>query len=212
MTLRRLADGLLNIRRDFRESGQILLTFDDGPHPEVTPQVLDRLARYNAKAVFFIVGSRIHRSPEVLPRIIAAGHMLGNHTYEHRLERDPWFVPYVRDVVRCQRAIEQTAGQRPSLFRAPMGRKSLGALLTPRVLGLRHLVWSLDENDWRLRNEADARECGRKLAERSVPGDVILLHDDNPCVLYVLDVLLPALSANGFDLSHAVSRLKNATR
>jgi len=194
-------------RRRLGRSDAVLLTFDDGPDPEVTPAVLERLRRYDALAVFFVVGSRIQRAPKVLADILSDGHLLGNHTYEHRLDRDPGVIPYWLDVRRCQAIVTRLTGQTPHLFRAPMGRYSAGALLAPRLLGLGHLLWSADSHDWALRCKEAAAACGQRLCAAVAPGDIVLLHDDNPCVLTVLDVLLPELARRGIDMASGINGL-----
>jgi peptidoglycan/xylan/chitin deacetylase (PgdA/CDA1 family) len=199
-----LLRGFAAARKVGREGGnRVLLTFDDGPHAEFTEGVLHRLSRYGARAVFFVVGDRIPAAPQVLPRILAGGHLLGNHTFSH-LAREPWPVAYAKDVVRCQRAVEALTGQRPRLFRPPLGRVSLTSLVVPRLLGLNCVYWSVDSDDWRLRSQADARACAERLKGLVGAGDILLLHDDHPYVLPVLDVLLPWLSSRGYDLGGAV--------
>jgi peptidoglycan-N-acetylglucosamine deacetylase len=179
----------------------VLLTFDDGPSEKVTPGVLDRLSQYGARAVFFLVGKRIGSSGWLVNRIVSDGHLIGNHTYSHPLGVDPFLPAYVRDVRRCQELLGEITGEPPRLFRSPMGRSSIGALLAPRILGLRHILWSRDVADWSLRDDANARLAGERLARSVKAGDIVLLHDDNPCVLALLDVLLPALTMQGFDLA-----------
>jgi peptidoglycan-N-acetylglucosamine deacetylase len=198
--LKRLVDSVFGLHRRLHASRAVLLTFDDGPHPEVTPAVLERLAAAHARAVFFVVGNRICKAPHLLTAVLAAGHALGNHTYSHHLGRDPLLVSYCRDVRRCQQMLTAATGQTPRFFRAPMGRRSLGALLTPRLLGLQHLLWSVDSHDWKLRSHEAAVACAHQLCEAICPGDIVLLHDDNPWVPTVLDLLLPRLSSQGIDL------------
>jgi peptidoglycan/xylan/chitin deacetylase (PgdA/CDA1 family) len=192
-------------RLERRDGNAVLLTFDDGPHPEVTEGVLDRLQRYGARAVFFLVGNRIPRAPSVIPKILAAGHVLGNHGFAHKKGRGPWLWPYLKDLKRCQQAIGEAAGQAPRLFRPPEGRISPASLLAPRFLGLRTVYWSIDSADWKLRHPEDALRCGEGLSRAVSSGDIILLHDDNPCVLPLLDVLLPVLAAKKWDLRGARS-------
>jgi peptidoglycan/xylan/chitin deacetylase (PgdA/CDA1 family) len=207
----RIARGALDVifarRRRAPSTQAVLLTFDDGPHPTVTPAVLDRLAAHEARAIFFIVGSRIGKAPSMPAKVLAAGHRLGNHTHLHRLDRDPWFVPYVQDVRRCQDDIVAVTGSSPTLFRAPMGGRGLGAWVAPRVLGLRHVLWSVDSRDWTLRSAAAAAECGEALCSRVQGGDIVLFHDDNPWTPAVLDIVLPCLKARGLDLRTAVDGL-----
>src|SRR5947207_11627153 len=112
LTWSRLNGGLKN---------SVLLTFDDGPHRESTPIVLELLKEHKARAVFFIVGARIQRAPHLLKRILEEGHALGNHSYSHPLERQHWFGAYLQDLRKCQNAIEQLTHQRPKFFRPPLG-------------------------------------------------------------------------------------------
>lgn len=178
------------VRERLADCDGLLLTFDDGPDPEVTPAVLDLLAKYNARAVFFVVGNRIPRAPHMLSRILAEGHVIGNHTYEHPLDHVPPLTEYYRDVRECQEVLESLTGQRPTLFRPPLGSVTLGSLLAPRLMGLRTLLWSIDVDDWKLRRDADAVHAGNRLAASAGPGDIVLLHDDNPCVVTLLDTAL----------------------
>jgi peptidoglycan/xylan/chitin deacetylase (PgdA/CDA1 family) len=202
-----MIDAAFGRRRRLNEPGSVLLTFDDGPDPNVTPGVLDRLKAFEARAVFFVVGSRIPNAPHLLQRIVDEGHLLGNHTFMHQLDRDPDPVTYYRDVQKCQQAIAELVGQEPRLFRAPMGRSSAGALFAPRLLNLRQVLWSADSQDWRLRSAEGAAAAAERLCAEVSAGDIVLMHDDNPWVLTVLDTLLPHLRARGFDLGRAVSTL-----
>ena len=194
-----------------RSSISVLLTFDDGPHPDVTPGVLDLLKKYDALAVFFVVGNRIPFAPDLLARISAEGHLIGNHSFEHWLGRPPWPLGYVRDVQKCQEVIEALTGQRPRLFRPPLGGVSVASWLAARVSGLSLVHWSLDSGDWRLRRQDDAAARGEELSRLVSDKDIILFHDDNPCVLRVLDVLLPSLKAQGFDMHSPVKHLNPAS-
>jgi peptidoglycan/xylan/chitin deacetylase (PgdA/CDA1 family) len=109
-------DCVFGRRRKLNNPRSVLLTFDDGPHPDVTPAVLDRLRTYQARALFFIVGSRIEKAPEMLNRILAEGHRIGNHSFEHRLEKDPRLISYYFDVRRCQSQLAQLTGTTPAFF------------------------------------------------------------------------------------------------
>lgn len=169
--------------------------------------MLERLQMFNARAVFFVVGSRIAKAPELLPRISAQGHLIGNHTFEHRLESDPGFISYVADVRRCRTQIAGLTGLPTDLFRAPMGRNSIGALLAPRFLGLKQVLWSVASRDWELRSEKDAAVCGEKLCGAVKGGDIVLMHDDNRWTIKVLDILLPSLQERGFDLKSGIDSL-----
>jgi peptidoglycan/xylan/chitin deacetylase (PgdA/CDA1 family) len=198
-------------RLDRRAGNAVLLTFDDGPHPEITPAVLDRLKKYEARAVFFVVGYLIRRAgehgPELLKRSLAEGHVLGNHTYRHDPYRKVSLLSYVRDVKDCQQLVTELTGQRPTLFRPPLGTLTVKTLFAPKILRLKTVYWSVECEDWRLENGEDAREYGERLGENIRAGDIVTLHDNNPHVVTVLDALLPKLAAQRWDLASAVRGL-----
>ena len=174
------------------EVGRVRLTFDDGPHPAFTPAVLDRLAAFGHAAAFFLVGNRVAAAPHLTAAIHTAGHVLGNHTYSH--PRLPWrdAARSLAELSRCRDAVPQATH-----FRPPFGRLTPGLWRAARRLGLVLAGWSLDAHDWRCRTPADAVACARRVAAAARPGDVILLHDDRPTVLPLLDELLPRLRERG---------------
>jgi len=190
----------------------VLLTFDDGPHPESTPVVLQLLKEYNARAIFFIVGARIQRAPHLLRRILDEGHALGNHSYSHPLERQFWFGSYLRDLMRCQNAIERLTRKRPKFFRPPLGTFSLNSLIAPRLLGLTTMLWSVNANDWGLRNGDEARIAAERLGEELIAkpsrNDIVLMHDDHPYVGEILETILPQLAKQNCNLSSALESVR----
>ncbi len=188
---------------EFRNS--VLLTFDDGPHPEVTPAVLDLLDTVQARAAFFIVGSRIRRAPHLLAEILRRGHVIGNHSYSH--DAALGFSAQLQDLRRCQGEIERLTGCSPRLLRPPAGKLTLPILLAAAKLRLRIVLWSLDSGDWRIRSPEAGRARGAELAanllSRGRLSEIILLHDDNPNTVALLEGLLPALKQSGCDRSRA---------
>lgn len=201
--IKRLVFRGLGMRQRLRgdASGSVLLTFDDGPEPAVTPAVLDRLAGYGARAVFFVVGERATSHPSILRRILTEGHVIGNHTFTHHRHRFGAVGPYVRDVRQCQDAVAEATGYAPRLFRPPHGRITLGSVVGPRVCRLSTVHWSLDPRDYRLKSVEEAAGAGQALGGAAAGGDIVLLHDINPHLLTLLDVLLPRLASRGFDLA-----------
>jgi peptidoglycan/xylan/chitin deacetylase (PgdA/CDA1 family) len=203
---------MCGVRSRLAANDGLLLTFDDGPDPAVTPAVLDLLAKFDARAVFFIVGDRIPKAPHVLQRILDEGHLIGNHTYYHPLDRIPRFAEYYRDVNKCQQVLESLTGRRPSLFRPPLGSITIASLLAPRLAGLRTVMWSVDVDDWTLRSREDAQLAALRLVDSSHRGDIVLLHDDNPSVIRLLEMALPRLRERRFDLGHGVSQFNHPAR
>jgi peptidoglycan/xylan/chitin deacetylase (PgdA/CDA1 family) len=151
------------------------LTFDDGPHAQGTPAVLDVLARHGAVATFFLVGEQVLRNPTIPREIVAAGHEIGLHCHRHRnlLRLAPWQVR--DDIERAQAAIEDATGISPSLYRPPYGVLNATALRLARRDGRRTLLWTHWGRDWEAR--ATPESIAARLTTGAGEGSVLLLHD-----------------------------------
>ncbi len=165
----------LGLPRTLPGAGGVILTFDDGPHPEGTPSVLEILARAGARAMFFVVGEQVRRRPQLLVEITAAGHLVGLHGYRHRLQLRLSAGELRDDLVRGSVAIEDALGSAPVWHRPPYGIYSPAGLKAARAAGLRPLLWSRWGKDWR-RLASPPRIAARAL-HGVLPDDVILLHD-----------------------------------
>jgi peptidoglycan/xylan/chitin deacetylase (PgdA/CDA1 family) len=175
---------------------RVALTFDDGPGPD-TERVLDALARHGARATFFCVGEAARRRPELVRRMVAAGHVVGNHTLEHK--KLPWLAraELVRQIDAAQAALVAAGAPSPTLFRAPHGFKSpfLARALARR--GLRLVAWT--------RGVWDTERPGADvIARRSLAaledGAILLLHDgggDRAQTAEALDAILEACARRG---------------
>jgi peptidoglycan/xylan/chitin deacetylase (PgdA/CDA1 family) len=152
----------------------VLLTFDDGPHPEGTPAVLAALEREGAHAVFFMVGEQVERNPSLAAEVAAAGHEIGLHGHRHLNQMRVTPRRLERDLRRGAEAIAEATGRPPALYRPPYGIFTLPGLAIARR-EWSPLLWSAWGRDWRSRTSAGEIAS---LATRSAgPGDVILLHD-----------------------------------
>jgi peptidoglycan-N-acetylglucosamine deacetylase len=151
------------------------LTFDDGPHPEGTPAVLDALDAAGAKATFFLVGEQVERRPELVREIAARGHAIGVHGYRHTLVLRRTRRGLADDLDRAAALIAEATGTAPGYYRAPYGVFSTASLAFARKRAWIPLLWSRWGRDWERRatGEAIARRAGGRLAG----GDVVLLHD-----------------------------------
>lgn len=182
---------------------EIALTIDDGPDPEVTPQVLDILDRHGAHATFFCVGEKAARYPEVCQEIVRRGHAVENHSQHHR----PYFAMlgprgFRRELETAQNTLSQITGQRPMFFRAPAGLRN--PLLDPVLaqLGLTLASWSVRGFDTRI---GDAERVKHALLRGLRAGAILLLHDGNaarsprgiPVILDVLPAVLESAAAAG---------------
>jgi peptidoglycan/xylan/chitin deacetylase (PgdA/CDA1 family) len=159
-----------------RLDGAVSLTFDDGPHPEGTPAVLDALAAANARATFFLVGEQVLRAPALAAEIAAAGHVVAVHGHRHRnlLSLAPRAVR--DDLDRAAGAIHEATAAAPApLHRAPYGVYSSSALAAVRARGWTPLLWSRWGRDWGGR--ATASSVAAEATGNLRAGDVILLHD-----------------------------------
>jgi peptidoglycan/xylan/chitin deacetylase (PgdA/CDA1 family) len=161
-----IPDDILTHRLDRRAARSVLLTFDDGPDEKITPMVLERLERYRARAVFFVVGYKVEALPGLLRRIQEQGHIIGNHSYRHprgRLPRLTEIVPYRRDLITCQAVIENTVGVRPILFRPPRGISS-ASLLAAKSIGLKTVLYSSEGGEWGDSKSSHAETIGAELS------------------------------------------------
>ena len=156
------------------------LTFDDGPGP-ATPAVLDVLAQSGVRATFFVVGQRAAAEPEMLRRIVAGGHALGDHTWSHHTPspRTGWkHRTLSREIERTKEAIFSATGLKPCLFRPP-GGVIKGARTVTRAAGLSMILWSVDPRDW---SAPPSNKFAPVIQKRVAAGleqehPVILLHD-----------------------------------
>lgn len=150
------------------------LTFDDGPHPEHTPRLLDVLAMYGAKATFFVVGATAEAHPNVVQRLVDEGHALANHTFDHpsvpllaRSER-------LSQLQRCREILKPFGGDN-GLFRPPYGDQSMASRLDALRLGYEVIAWSQHCLDWL---EHDTVFFTARLTAQLTPGSIFLLHDN----------------------------------
>lgn len=161
------------VNRGPGESRSVVLTFDDGPAPPFTEQVLEILAEHGIQATFFLCGKNVESHPELARRIVREGHTIGNHTYSHPFlfARSRSFI--AREIDRAQEAIERITGVRPTLFRPPYGVRWFGLMPILRERGLRMVMWSVMGFDWKYQTQGIIWAIKSRLH----PGAVILLHD-----------------------------------
>ena len=162
------------------DPAEVALTYDDGPNDAATEQLLDVLGRFRARATFFMIGRFVARQPELARRVLAAGHLVGNHTMTH-----PWLAwqpeSRIREELRaCSRAMEDALGVPIRYFRAPHGARRPAVLRIAGELGLRAVQWNVVGKDWEpigadgiLANV----EHGLRRCRQRKEGANILLHD-----------------------------------
>jgi peptidoglycan/xylan/chitin deacetylase (PgdA/CDA1 family) len=151
------------------------LTFDDGPHPQGTPAMLEILDRERVRATFFLVGEQVLRNPAIAREIADAGHGIGLHCHRHRnlLRLTPRQVH--EDIARARESIAAHTGCSPRLYRPPYGVLNASALRLARACGWRTLLWSHWGRDWEAR--ATSASIATRVTDRAGEGAVLLLHD-----------------------------------
>lgn len=162
-----------------RASGpiEIALTFDDGPHPEHTPQLLDVLAEVGARGTFFVVGERAEQHPDLIRRIANEGHELGNHTWSHSEPSQTSTTQFLDEVAQTRRLLQDLTGHDCRLTRPPKGSLTIG-----KTLGLWRqqqtvTLWNIDPKDFVMPD----RTAMSQWLDRYQPqaGDIVLLHDNH---------------------------------
>jgi peptidoglycan-N-acetylglucosamine deacetylase len=154
---------------------RVALTFDDGPTPPVTDNILDILSSYRVPATFFVNGKLVDRFPECLRRIQEAQHEIGNHTYTHLFLYLKSRRRIAREIDRTQDAIERVTGFRPAVFRSPYGVRWFGLFSVLRGRRMHSIQWSDTGFDWVKKNTP--ADITRKAIENIRDGSIILLHD-----------------------------------
>lgn len=183
--------------------GEVAITIDDGPDPEVTPRVLEVLAAHGARATFFCVGARIAAHPDLAREIVQCGHTIENHTGRHSNAFSFFGPRRIADEIDLgQRTIRATTGHAPRFFRAPAGLRN--PLLQPQLTraGVQLASWTRRGFDT---VDGDASRVARKLLTGLRAGDILLLHDGNaarttagtPVILDVLPAVLGELQRLG---------------
>ena len=167
--------GVLGIPRTLLRAEGVALTFDDGPHSEGTPMILELLREGGYTATFFMVGEQVQCRPELAAEVLAQGHVVALHGHRHRLQSRLTASAIEHDLRAGAAAIEDAVGSAPRWHRPPYGVYSRSGLEVVRELGYRPLLWSRWGKDWR-KFTTPARITARATRALSA-GDVILLHD-----------------------------------
>lgn len=173
------------------------LSFDDGPNPQHTPRLLDLLAAHDARASFFVVGKRAEMEPDLVRRIVAEGHALGNHSYTHPQFGKLDVTAQLAQIDQCDQVLVQFDGCKRRRFRPPRGTISLPLLWHCARHRRCIAYWSRDSFDYQ--DDRTAQELADAL-ENPPPraGDIVLMHDDDGRAADMLEVLLPLWRARGF--------------
>jgi peptidoglycan/xylan/chitin deacetylase (PgdA/CDA1 family) len=202
----RAAPRKLKVREEpiLRVSGRgrrMVLTFDDGPNPEYTPHILDTLAKYDVRAMFFVCGEMAVDNKELLARMADEGHVVGNHTWTH-----PLLTTLDRGEIRAEmesttEVIEDAYGERPQWFRAPYGAWNRATFQLGAEMGMEPMAWTVDTTDW---EEPGTSTIVDRVEDGAAPGVVVLSHDaggDRSQTVRAIREWLPYLIDSGYHLT-----------
>jgi len=172
---------------------KIALTFDDGPHPRYTEQILDGLAERNVKATFFVLGRNIKGNEDIIKRIQDEGHLIGNHSYDHVRLTSLRLETAYEDLNKVNQCIYDITGVYPIYVRPPFGewRKGLDC-----KMNMIPVLWTVDSKDWQLKN---ADKIVKNVVKKVKEGDIILMHDWYSTSVTATMQIVDELQKQGYD-------------
>ena len=173
----------------------IYLTFDDGPHPQITPFVLEELRKYNAKATFFCIGNNVEKYKDTYEAILQQDHAVGNHTQDHLHGWNTSDDVYIKNIRQAQQHIQS------NLFRPPYGRikRRQAALLRKLFPEMKIIMWNVVSADFD--TNINSEKCTRNVLKHTKAGSMLVFHDSEkafPRLLKTLPVVIKDLSERGF--------------
>ncbi len=180
------------------DKNQLLLTFDDGPDPESTPEVLKVLNKYGIEATFFCVGEKVQKYPDIFQKIVANGHAVGNHTWSHSWKFTFFAARKVKkELYDTEFMIEKITGKRTRLFRPPFGVTN--PIIAKAVQGLNYKTvgWSIRSLDTVFKPEKMKFHVMRQIG----PGKVILFHDNRKGTVEMLPEIIEDCLSRGYEFA-----------
>jgi len=201
------------------DPGGVALTFDDGPHPEYTPKVLETLDRFRAKASFFVIGRYLERYGNLAASASRAGHLVANHSFHHFRTMSFFSTREIRrEIFQCQEELERCVGYRPRFYRQPAGFRNPRIFAILKEMGMSLVGWQTHALDTVAK---DPRAIAQRILKTFQPGGVILLHDgwdrdgekDRTPTLEALPLILQGLKDRGlqfFTLDRLLGMSKEA--
>ena len=197
------------ICRGSRKGKQVALTFDDGPDPRSTPQLLDLLREQKITATFFCIGQHVEKNPELAARILREGHLVENHSFAHSNLINFYSPKKLRaELALAQVAIEKAAGVAPKFYRPPVGLSNPGTFRVAQALELQVIGWNIRSLDTVI---AEPEKIVARIRRGLKPGAIILLHDGNiPAekLLATVKSLLDTLRGLGYEVVRLDKLLK----
>jgi polysaccharide deacetylase family sporulation protein PdaB len=187
----------------------IALTFDDGPNPVTTPQILDLLKKYDAKVTFFVLGKQVDRFPDVVKRETKEGHEVANHTYNHIcFNKNIRSDVITKEILRAEKSIQAVTGKKSPWFRPPQGHYNDLVVHSVKKNGYTVVMWSWhqDTKDW---SSPGVHRIVNKVLRNARNGDIVLFHDYSTQTVEALKKILPELKKRGFRMVTISELLKH---
>ncbi len=185
---------------------RVLFTFDDGPHPNATPKVLEVLKKHNIKAVFFVLGLQVAKHPELVKMIHDEGHIIGNHTYSHKYLSDLCEAEVRNEIRKTNDLIYSITGVKPILLRPPYGARNTMVNRVAEEEGMSMFLWTVDSRDWKSKNKnkiLTTVESQLGIGKTNRVGGAVLLHDIYPSTANSLEGLIASINKSGLILINA---------
>lgn len=170
-----------------KRKNEVVLTFDDGPDPDVTPKILDILKKENIKAVFFVLGESVasEKNIEIIKRINAEGHIIGNHTYSHKNLVRLTDEEIKTEILKTEELIKSFLSS-PKLLRPPFGAINIRVNRILSELGYLPVMWNVDTMDWKTKNTGWVKNAAELIGEYNI----ILMHDVHETTMQNLPLLI----------------------
>ena len=183
---------------------KVALTFDDGPNEPYTSQILEILKDHNIHATFFMVGKNVETFPDAARAVVAAGHVIGNHSYDHHRLLAKTNEEVRQEILKTEAAVEKATGERTKLFRPPYGDKDIFTVHQTRDLGYVMVEWSVSAEDWR---KPGPEKIVQNVMHGAGNGAIILMHDgdkwrhgsDRSQTVQALPTLIEDLQEAGYE-------------
>lgn len=195
---------------NLNESKKIALTFDDGPHPRNTPEILKILDKYGVKATFFVIGVNAKNYPEALSKIVESGHEIGNHTYSHKILKSRSKEEINKEIIDTEMEISKKSEYVTTLIRPPCGFYDQELISLANENGYKVVLWSIDTHDWA---HASVESIVSTVTNGVQGGDIILFHDyisgenNTP---EALQIIIPRLLKQGYEFVTVSELLQSA--
>ncbi|WZY01400.1 polysaccharide deacetylase family protein [Bacillus sp. FSL W7-1360] len=193
-TASNMIDNITHSTKPDSDEKYIALTFDDGPHPQLTPSVLDTLAEFNIPATFYMLGDNVSKHPDLAKAVADAGHEVGNHSASHTDMTKIELKETKKEIEQTNDAIIEATGKQPETIRPPYGAYNDEMLNVFQGMNMPSILWSVDSYDWK----GDAKTVKKEVLKQVHDGAIVLMHDIQSATAEALPDLLVALKEKGY--------------